>query len=73
MFNNEPNLQRVPIYKVKTHNSNGQSEQHDAYTVHAREVKYSVGETVFTGRFNLKVGYYSVTIGIWQVFLKHEY
>ena len=54
MLNNEPNLQEVPIYRVKTRNSGDRRETRDNASSLA---DYNVGETVYTGTFNLKVSY----------------
>ena len=56
MLNNEPNLQEVPLYRNKTRDSDDQRETCDIHSqVHDSTVTYAVGETVFTGKFNLKV------------------
>ena len=61
MLNNEPTLQEVPIYRVKTRSSGDKRETYDKIsTLSDNGVKYNVGETVFTGGFNLKVSYLQV-------------
>ena len=56
MLNNEPYFQEVRINRNKSQTGDPSSETQDEVSKPQNsEVKYAVGETVFTGKFNLKV------------------
>ena len=55
MLNNEPSFQKVCINRNKSQNGDSPSEAREVSEPHDSDVKYAVGETVFTGKFNLKV------------------
>ena len=56
MFNNEPYFQKLCINRNKSQNGDPSSDSQDEVSKPQNsEMKYAVGETVFTGKFNLKV------------------
>lgn len=54
MLNNEPYFQEMPYRKCKDAKTTPQSAD-DKDSVEPEDVIYAVGETVTTGKFNLKV------------------